>query len=185
VSLTITSAPTDELISLEEAKRHLRVMQDSLDDEVVEKLKAARAWCESQCSRTLRGAVTRTIAMSGWWCGTIDLPYPPALAISTVKYYADGVDTTLSAANYRLIASTDGLGHVEWTAEAELPSADTRSDSVRLSYTAGYTELPPTAKVAILMAITMLWGDAKGADLAASERAAKNLLNACEWGCYR
>ena len=45
-ALTITSQPDGELLSVDDAKRHLRVYDGSLDDEVTLLIRAARDYCE-------------------------------------------------------------------------------------------------------------------------------------------
>jgi uncharacterized phiE125 gp8 family phage protein len=186
MTLVVTSAPAEELITVDAAKRHLRIMADDFDDEIMQAVKAARSWCESYTSRTLRTAVTRTIKLAEWPSESVQLPYPPLLTVESVKYYAEAdVDTTLSASNYHTILSTSGPGYLEWDDEAVLPTTSTRPDAVRIAYTAGYTELPPDAKYAILMKLSCLWGDETDTRrMDHFDRAAQGLLNGIDWGSY-
>jgi len=60
-ALAITIAPSDELLSVEDAKRHLRLYSSDLDDEVASKIRSARDYCERFTQRTLRKTTTRTL----------------------------------------------------------------------------------------------------------------------------
>lgn len=186
-ALTVDVAPEDEPVSVEEAKRHLRILSDDFNGEVLDALAAAREWCESRINRTLRSSVTRTAAYSGWPRDPIRLPWPPLLSVVSVKYYdAEDADQTLAAANYRVHLSTDGLGHVEYDEDVTLPDVASRDDAVRIQFTTGYADgaIPPKAKQAILMKTAVLWGDMTGRDLGYTEKAANSLLDACDWGSY-
>jgi uncharacterized phiE125 gp8 family phage protein len=174
----------DELVTLEEAKQHLRIVAEGFDDEVATTLQAAREYCETHSARTLRPETTRTLSLSEWWTGQLAFPWPPLLGVTSVKYYLDDVDETLDAENYQVVLSDEGLGWIEWTEDAEQPDFDTRPDAVRIEYTAGYEELPAKAKHAILLMLTYLWGDGKGRDLEYADRAATKLLYSCNWGDY-
>ena len=186
MTLVVTDAPTDELISVDAAKRHLRIMSADFDDEVMQAVKAARGWCESYVSRTLRSAVTRTLSFTDWPCDPIQLPYPPLLTVESVKYYStDDVDTTLATSNYHVLISTSGPGRIEWDDDADLPDTSTRPDAIRIVYTAGYTELPADAKYAVLMKLSSLWGDETDTRrMEHFDRTAQRLLTGIAWGSY-
>lgn len=67
MALVVTITPDGELLSLDEAKRHLRLYDGSLDDEVTSLIRAARDDCERETGRTFRTAVTRTLKLDRWW----------------------------------------------------------------------------------------------------------------------
>lgn len=174
----------DELITIEEARRHLRIRSPRFDDEVLQALQAAREFCETHTGRTLRPSTTRTLTIDDWWIGQLAFPNPPLLGVTEINYWIDGDDTELDSDNYQVVLSTESVGWIEWTVDGTQPSLDTRPDAVRITYTAGYTELPAKAKYAILMMLTYFWGDGKGRDLDYAERAGKQLLVSCDWGSY-
>jgi hypothetical protein len=186
--LVTDATEPDELVLLEEAKRHLRILSQDFDDEVQQKLVAARQNCELWMGRSLTGARLRTWSMSDWWNGCLKLPYPPLLVDDdhdlVVKYYdADDADTTLDDENYRVIHS-DNFSYIEWTDDADLPDLFTRADAVRVEFYTGWSELPKRYAVAILMELTRLWGDAKGRDMDQAERCATALKNSLDTGTY-
>jgi len=187
MQLITDSAAVGEVITQEEAKRHLRILSSSFDAEVDDKLQAAREWVENNTARTIRPATTRTLSMCSWWSGQLKLPYPPLLTITHIKYYdASNVLQTLAAGNYAVVNQTDQPGYLEYTSTAVLPSTFDRPDAVKIEYTSGYTEatLPAKLRNAVLMRLTQLWGDAKGRDIDHAERAAVHLEYASDWGSY-
>lgn len=187
-TITVDVAPESEPISVAEAKRHLRILSPDIEDsEVLIALTAAREWCESHVARTLRDEVTRTVSFRQWPSAPLYLGYPPLLSIVSVKYYDEAaVDQTLASSNYRAVVSENIQGYLEWVADATLPSIATRDDAVRIQFKAGYSGglVPAKAKQAILLMLSTFWGDMSGRDLAAAERSALMLLNACDWGSY-
>lgn len=205
MSLVVDIVPDAEPVTLDEAKTHLRLYSKSFDTEIMQVVAAAREWCESQVSRTLRTETTRTLSLVRWWGQHrywdywdighstrhntkhfVQLPYPPLLDITEIKFYdADDIDTVLDAANYQIVLSTDGPGRIEWATNATIPGLSVRADAVRITYTAGYaTAIPVKAKQAILLMLKALWGDTVGKDMDAAYRSAGWLLSSCDWGNY-
>lgn len=185
---TITSVPADELLTLEEAKRHLRVYSSDLDDEVTSLVRAARDYCERFAARTLRGTVTRVIKMGGWWTCELKLPFPPVLAVSSITYYdTSNASQTLSSANYYVELSTDGGGEVEWVYNATIPSLYFRDDAVTVTYTTGYADLtsvPPVAVQAMKSKLTELWGSGSESEIKAARDCCDRLLSLVDWTGY-
>lgn len=208
MALAITSVPNDELLTLEDAKRHLREYDSSLDDEITSLIIAARDYCERYTNRTLRTTVTRTIKQPYWWrsgcyqfgggwerpwsqrpeqSDGLRLPWPPLIAVSTVTYYdTDNVSQTLNASNYQTELSTDGGGRIGWTSTATIPALYFRKDAVTVTFTTGYASLstlPPVALQAMKLAVEMYFTrDTQLAEL--NERTIKSLLSLVDWTGY-
>jgi uncharacterized phiE125 gp8 family phage protein len=201
MALAITSAPEGELLTVEDAKRSLRLFDNSLDDEISALIVAARDYCERYTNRTLRTTVTRTLKQSCWWrdeyCRSdwrlnsqpagLRLPWPPLLAVSTVTYYdADNASQTLSSSNYSVELSTDGGGRISWASTATIPTLYSRPDAVTITFTTGYaslTTLPPVALQAMKLAVEMYF--TKDTSLAeVNERSIKSLLGLVDWTGY-
>lgn len=185
----IDATEAEELVTLEEAKRHLRITAGVFDDELLQSLSAARQNCESWMARTLSAPRIRTWSMCSWWSGQLKLPYPPVIIDGdhevVVKYFdADDVDQTLPAASYHVVQSTEGHSYLEWVNDATQPNIATRPDAVRVEFPSGYLILPNKYKLAILMELTRLWGDAKGRDLEYADRCATSLKNSLDSGTY-
>jgi hypothetical protein len=181
MALTLTSAPASELLSVEDAKRHLRLMSGDLDDEVAARVREARDDCERETQRTLRASVTRVLTRHCWWpqgsssgyggsleasyrngCGDLKLPWPPLLGVTSITYYdADNASQTLSSSNYYVELSTEGFGRIIWKSTATIPVVYDRPDAVTITFTTGYASadtIPPAAIAGIKLRLTELWG---------------------------
>lgn len=180
-SLQITNAPEGELLSVDDAKRHLRLFDISLDDEVSACIVSGRDYCERLTNRTLRTAVTRTLKQQDWWRGEcwntvgpyrwpdrtrpdevgLRLPWPPLLTVESVTYYdVNNASQTLSASNYNTEFSTDGGGRITWASNATIPALYFRPDAVTVTFTTGYADvdsLPPVALQAMKLAVEMFF----------------------------
>lgn len=186
---TITSAPSDELLTVEEAKRHLRVFDGSLDDEVTTLIRAARDYCERFCNRTLRSTTTRTYTDSEWWCDDgLRLPFPPLIAVSSVTYYdTANASQTLASSNYYVALPTDDGGFVKWKFTATIPSLYTRDDAITVTYTTGYsalTNIPPVVVQAMKSKLTELFGAGSEGEIRAAREACDRLLYMADWTGY-
>ncbi len=208
MALVITSVPTGELLSVEETKRHLRVMSGDLDDEVATLIRDARDYCERFTCRTLRTAVTRTLTLADWWpsnyCDTyprsyrpiadkndrnsLKLPWPPLIAVSAITYYdTSNVTQTLASSNYSVELSTDGGGRVIWLSTATIPPVYDRPDAITVTFTTGYASadtIPPTALRAMKTKITEMWGSGTDNEVKAAMSATDRLLGMVDWSGY-
>jgi len=192
MALVITSAPSDELLTVEDARQHLRVYTTDLDSDILAKIRAARDWCERWTQRTLRSTTTRTKKLAAWWCNDYRLPWPPLISVSSVTYYdASNNSQTLSISNYHVETSADGAGRLVWATNATIPGLYDRPDAVTITFTTGYTTiessnanpLPPVALQAMKLATEMFWK--AGTDEASViEKAAKSLLGTVDWTGY-
>ncbi len=188
MALVITDAPADELLSIEDAKRHLRLFDGSLDDEVAALVRASRDYCERWTGRTLRKSTERELTLDGWWCKEQKLPWPPLIAVESVTYYdEDNASQTLAAGNYVVELSTDGGGRIVWAADAEIPSVYSRPDAITITFTAGYANadaIPPVALQAMKTKITEMWGAGSEGELKAAMSATDRLLGLIDWTSY-
>lgn len=187
---TNTTAKTTELpVSLQEAKTHLRIYSEGLDEDVRLKLAAAVEYCEDVTGRVLR--VSHTVAQKypSWPCNPVRLDRQAAYSVSSVAYYdADGNSQTVDSANYRLHQSSNAASYLEIDSDFSRPSLEARDDAVTVTYLAGYSSLdyvPNSAKMAILLQLSLLWGDLMPAELGATERARDALLASISPGQYR
>lgn len=137
-------------VALGETKDHLRVTND-LEDGVISALIAAA--CDAvgeECGRVL-ASETWELADTGF-SGDVLLPKSPVVALTSVKYYLDGVLTTDTIGNYRLYSGDDytSVGPIEG---ASWPMAQTRPDGTIIRFTTGYTTLPASLRHAVLLMV--------------------------------
>lgn len=151
----IATAPSEEPLSLTEAKLHLRVSASSEDTLIGSLITAARERCEEVSARSF---VTRTydLYLDAWpTCDFIRLPMPPIASVTSVTYYDSGnAANTMSAADYYL--ATAGGKLVLHVGKA-WPTATLRSkEAIKVRYVAGYgaaTAVPAWCKHAMRLLI--------------------------------
>lgn len=175
MNLYLITAPTEDVISLEEAKAQLRETATNHDDMIAALIDAA----VSQIDPAGGGWLGRALRPQTWelrgdgfpWY-SIELPYPPLISVDSVKYDdGDGVEQTLiEGVGFRVI----GLGGRNRAEIAPIyngywpSSVRCDSESVRIRFTAGYPissgdspsvdALPQPIKQAVLLMVKHLWG---------------------------
>lgn len=106
MTLTLVTAPTEEPITLDEAKAHLRVDATDEDDVIGSLIEAARQHVENFTHRRL---ITQTwdYKLDGFPSGDLELPLAPLLtSTAPVVTYTDsaGAAQTWAASNYTVDA---------------------------------------------------------------------------------
>lgn len=157
MSLTLVTGPTQEPVTLQEAKDHLRLDTDD-DDALVQRLiVAARVWVEGQTHRAL---------MTQTWDQTVDYQYPfiqyrpnikfeinPVQSVSSFQY-ADGSSPmpTLAADQYIAVTKDHG-SYIVPEYGVSWPTVRCVPEAIRIRFVAGYTDVPEPLKHAIYMLI--------------------------------
>jgi len=156
----LITAPDVEPVTLDEAKRHLRISSDSDDLYVSALITAAREMVESFTERALISQ-SWEIYLDEFPTGNptyeVEMPLPPLSAVASVKYYdSDDQLQTLSSDEYhvdtkrkpgRLVAVDD------W------PDTYDRPNAVTIAFTAGYGASGDTVPTPIKQAILLLIGE--------------------------
>lgn len=125
MEVIVTVPPTQEPISLEMAKMHLRVTDDSENTLIEAFITAARERCEGALSRPLLPQ-TR-VAILGAFVPVIPVG-PNAISVVSVTYRdAQGVEQTLDPTRYRLVEDRALVPVEAWP----------DGDSVRITFTCG------------------------------------------------
>jgi uncharacterized phiE125 gp8 family phage protein len=184
----VVTAAGGELLTLEQAKRHLRVLQPDLDVEIETLLGVAREYCERFTARTLRLETSRTIKLCEWWCNDYRLPFPPLLSVTSVAYYdTDNVTQTLNSTNYYVELSSDGDGRIVWKPTATIPNLYDRTDAITITYKAGYASADTCPKVALQAMrtkLTELFAVGSESELRAAAACTDRLLGLVDWTGY-
>lgn len=185
VSRYLIEGPTDDVVTLDTAKLHLKVTADDQDELIQLMIDAAVAHLDPAkggwLGRALRPQTweIRSAGFPVYYCGSgygrdfrqvsaIELPYPPLLTVDSVKYDdGDGVEQTLTeGVGYRVI----GLGGNEKSYVAPVYNSawptSVRSDheSVRVRFTSGYElssgveSMPAPIQQAVLLMVKQMFG---------------------------
>lgn len=140
----VVSQPKCEVVSLAEAKLHLRVTHDLEDIKIASALRAAREHAEHITQRAIGRQVIELSCEAFPHGGlSIRLPRPPVVAVTSVMYRdVDGAWQLMLPADYELVHLGD--------ADSQLVLARTLSSwpqtmrpalqAVRVTYVAGYSE---------------------------------------------
>lgn len=159
----MTTAPAIEPLTNAEAKLHCRV--DTTDEDAIftRLIPLARRKCEDIAQRAF---ITRTYTalLDSWpYYTRFELPYPPLLTVTSVKYYdnAGGAAVTMSSGDYLLDINSEP-GRFVLKNTATWPSGTLREiNGVEIIYTAGYgataASVPEEYRQAMLLVVGHLY----------------------------
>ena len=156
---------TYEPISLDEAKDHLRVTGTDEDSYIVALITVARKYVENDLGDTLHSA-TFDYFLDEFPSGDIELPNPPLIDVTHVKYYdADNtLQTLVEDTDYRVDSNAiPGIIEVidSW------PYSYDRTSAVQIRFTAGYddfSDIDPMAVHAMKIKLALLYDKRDGVD---------------------
>lgn len=160
MALKIIIPPTEEPVTLAEAKLHCKV--DAADDDalITALIVAAREQAEH---RTGRALVTQTLelALDAFPGSEIELPRIPAQSISSVKYLdGAGVLQTIDPASYALENYGSQQHWVIQASDYAWPDSLTSANAVKVQYVAGYgaaAAVPASIKAWMLLSISAMY----------------------------
>ena len=196
-SLTRTTPPAVEPVTLAEAKAHCRVDTSDDDTYIGTLITAARQWVEEYLDRSLVN--TQWTMRLDAFPYEIELPRPPIASSGTVTAvtltYTLGDDSTatLSTDAYRVDRqSTPGV--VRQLRNGTWPANLDDYNAVQVTWWGGYgasgTSVPAAIKHAMLM-LCSHWYETRGATLATGAVpqdvpfGVVSLLDSMKWGSYR
>lgn len=155
--LSQTTAPTEEPITVDDAKLHCRIDEDADNLEIARLIRAARELVESETSRQLATA-TYTLKLDRFPCGgrPIRPPRPPLQSVTSITYLdSGGVSTTWDSSNYIVDTSVEP-GRISLAYNAFYPTYRIQSFPITIVYVAGYgaaTAVPEGIKHAMRLLI--------------------------------
>jgi len=135
---TVDSAT--ELISLPDAKLHLRVDHDD-DDSLIDAIRAsARKWAEKYAERSFFTQTwVRNLDVFPDSLDVIELLNGPVQSVTTLKYFdEDDVQQTWDASNFRVDINSQ-VARIE--AVDSFPDTFDRIDAIEITYLAGETDI--------------------------------------------
>ncbi|TDW65355.1 putative phiE125 gp8 family phage protein [Novosphingobium sp. PhB55] len=153
--------PPEPVVSVPDAKAHLRVLHADEDALIATYIAAATAHIDGPDGWLGRAIGIQTLEMrlpTFGNCGAITLPYPPAVDIESVAYVnALGDSVELASDQYEL---SGGVLRPAWP--TSFPVAAWRGaagETVRIRWKAGYADLPPAIQAAILLMVGDLYAN--------------------------
>jgi len=157
ITLTVVSAAASEPVTLEEAKRHLRVDGTEEDTLIEGLIAAARELVEGETGRTLMAQTIRQyfddFPEDG---GTLRLAVYPVRSVASLKYLDDdGTETTLAADDYRADVTSEPA-RIDPACGETWPTTYGASNGVWVNVEAGYASaaaVPRGLKQAILLLV--------------------------------
>lgn len=157
----IVTPPTVLPVSLDEAKRHLRVDHDLDDVQIGIAIEAATRHLDGYTGILGRAMLTQTWRdFASTWPASRAIPLslsPVASITSITSRDSDGLVTTLAlGTDYRLVSGMSYRPFILLARDAALPSPACEPDAVKIDYIAGYGEasaVPAPLRHAILMMV--------------------------------
>ncbi|MGI9159861.1 MAG: head-tail connector protein [Saprospiraceae bacterium] len=165
MQLALVTPPAGAVISLADAKLHLRVEHNAEDAYIPLLVDTAEALVAGRDGWTGRALMPQT------WRLTLNafpeheclrLPLPPLVSVSSVTYYdAANALQTFNAADYSVLAN-DTPGRIELNALASWPVTYRRPDAVQVVFSCGYASaaaVPPAIRQAALIVLAALYAN--------------------------
>lgn len=140
-----------EVVTLSEAKQHLKIDGDDQNSIISLYLAAAVKRCEDYRQASIMSAAHELY--SSGFCSSFNLQKHPVTAINSVKYYdTDGALQTVDSAEYRLQSFRQPC-FLEFDSEFDYPDLHDREWPVVINFNAGYdsaSSVPATIKLGVL-----------------------------------
>lgn len=182
MSAELITAPTEEPVTLTEAKLFMKVDGSAEDNQITSMIKAARSLCEQFTGRCFitqtwdlwLDGIPKTSGQSPWWNGVregvvshldgdrqyIELEKAPIQSVTHIKSYAyDDTESTMSSDNYR-VDSIGFIPKVVLKTGQVWPSGLRNSKAIVIRVVCGYgdsLDVPNEIKHAILMNLLHLY----------------------------
>ena len=176
--LQITTAPTTEPVTLQEAKEYLR-LGDSTDERILQNfIETARMAAEDHMGRAIMPQTLsyftdaydeladplfegfRTAPYLNYYKNYITLPRPPVVSVTSVSTFNDSdTETTMSSSKYYVDNVREPARIVLRLGET-FPTALRVANAIKVVYTAGYTNaftVPAPIKIGILEHVAHLY----------------------------
>jgi len=155
-SLAVSTAPTIEPVTTQEAKEHLRITHADEDLYIARLITAARQYAETF---TQRSFINRTLELKlEYFPSVILLPNPPASSITSITYLdTAGASQTLATTVY-LADYKQEPGSVRLDYGQSWPSVRAIHNPITILYVAGYGSTAATVPAGIRQAILVIVG---------------------------
>ena len=154
--IVTTTAAVTEPVSLDRVKRSLGVDNVRNFDTTLQELILRSTNAVSNDLGRALVTTTYTLYLQKWPGREIQLPYPPLVAVDSIKYYGDATETldTFSSGSYTV--SSGGDPGIVWLNEnKDWPDLMNRPNPIEVQFQAGYGSDADDVPAAIQAAVTM------------------------------
>lgn len=150
MGVLVTVTPPEALVTLPEAKDHLRELNDAEDALISSYIAAASAWIDGYQGWVGQCFAPQVLELrSNVFSGICRLPIGPVLAIESLKYIdGTGVEQTVDPALYSHFGD-----RLDLVPGARWPQLRGDAGGVRLQFKAGYDRIPTPVKQAVLLLV--------------------------------
>jgi uncharacterized phiE125 gp8 family phage protein len=175
--------PATTPVTLDEAKAQLRVTHSDHDTLITSLIATA-----TQHFAGRHGILGRELINATWdyrcdafpavWPYALELPFPPLVSVTSVKYLdGDGVEQTLTATTDYVVETAEFVGRIRPAYNTDWPDTLDDFNAVRVVFVAGFgaasTNIPDPIRAAILLKIEALY---TGEELPEATRAIMSLV---------
>ncbi|MEM7131175.1 MAG: head-tail connector protein [Chloroflexota bacterium] len=153
-----TTEPTEEPLTIEEAKLHLRVDGTDEDAHIMNLIIAAREYAEEVTWRSFCTQIWRMYLDCWPRSFYVALPRAPLRSVTHLKYTDEnGSETTLASSNYIVSGNGTQRGSIAFKSSFSVPSVTLQEiDAIEIEFVAGYgdpSDVPQRIKQALLLII--------------------------------
>jgi len=155
MSLRLVTPASATIVSLAEAKAHLRVFHDDEDTYINGLIAAAQDWLAGEKNWLGRSVCEQDweLTLSAFPVGKISLPKPPLVAVTAVLYTPPGGSEVHLATYREFDAGVADGGYILPAIGEAWPTTSGEPNSVRIQFTAGFETVPASIKNAALLLI--------------------------------
>src|SRR5689334_10686272 len=173
MGLALVTAPAAELLTLDEAKAHLRQDVSDDDEAIFAYCMASRAYLEEVCNRSFVNS-TWDLTLDWEWPWILDLdtqcheqvievPKSPLVSVTSITYVdSAGANQTL-ASNQYVVDGAGAIGRIYPAYNATWPTLRNQRRAITVRFVAGYgaaaTAVPTPIKQAALLLMAHMYAE--------------------------
>jgi len=184
MQLALVTPPASALVTLAQAKMHLRVEHAVENDYLTDLIATAEAMITGRDGWTGKAGLSQTWrwTLRGFpSLSVMRFPLPPLVSVTHIKYYdGNNAQQTFAPSNY-VVMTGDTPGTLELLPTIGWPVTYSRPDAVEAEFVCGFTDAastPPAIKQAILIVLAALYAGRGDMGAVAMPHAIRRLLGA-------
>jgi uncharacterized phiE125 gp8 family phage protein len=153
--IVVVTPPTDPVVTVDEAKDHLRLATSADDAQLEAMIAAATAYVEGETARHLLTTELRLV-LDCFPC-VVEIPRAPIQSIDEIRYLDfNGTQTVLATTDYRVGLNSLPARITPSYAAGAWPTVQSVIEAVEIDLTAGYGDDPADVPSDLLHAIKLL-----------------------------